>query len=1009
MPATTPVDVKAAIKVARNLKKRLYIALSILLLTVTTPFAIMQVLGKQLPFYLIDHPTLFFSAFTFPQSGNSAYIDGNIRAIALGGGGELWIGGDGGLLAKSNTPSTPWDCLALSGDTWQSASCTDTSTQAAPTVLAIEWFDQSAAALVASNSAIYSTTDTGATWNRVKDLVGFFGILQTNFHHGPTVASIPIDITVDGVATFTAPEIPADCATTISVFERANRSFDDPVPAEFGGPPFGYFRHYQLSPSCIARPYVMNSVYHVDYYYLLPNDPHSIWFAGINSPGGAIRNTAPSRPIIPTIHLPAPWYFVALFFTGVLLYRASKAKVKTETLMADTIANLGVSDRPLNWGDDDAMGFHAMARGISLFLRNINTGLPLVLAVNGAWGSGKSSLMNLLWTNMEASTRMVWFNAWHHQSEEQLLAALLQAVRVQSLEDVWSRRGMGRRLQMLGAQLGKNWPITTLLSFVVIALVMLIVHIILYLSSGDVGASHLTTQVRAWTALITGIIALGGTLKKLKTSIGSLIANPASLLTSYKASVTIDDLNAQTTFRQRFSNDFKKLITVLGDRRLVILIDDLDRCRPETIREVTEAINFLVTSGECAIILGLARPYVEQFLGVAFKDFVEGMPPELIGLDPKKTWTDAQLDRTYAELYLEKLIQIDITIPKPTDAQASAIVVPQASSVPAAPLPKDKVAKDIAERIVKRRNLEASLRSLFRMLDRWAGPLLGALVLGSLLTYALVDYHNPIYRRVDRMLFSQETEPALVKPQTTVPGAGTGKSNTSDGLAHKVMPKQPQLVVTPSTLSAPPLSYVTYPTALPAWLIVAAMTLVLLIFLAVLLRIMLTSVESLTVNDSPAFQRALRAWIPLIHSVFNSPRSLKRYMNKVRFLAMRQRALTEADPVSPVDRWASSVAQRIYSTLPGEPELVTATPAPAAEPIPDNILIVLVAVEGDEILWKMLRNHSELKALEDLDESERLWFKAKDTAIFASLKDVWPHLRQCLLNYIQLSGNITAT
>jgi len=384
---TEVATTQAAKSSARSLKKRLYIALSILLVVIATPFAVMQVLEIQLPFYLINHPTLLFSAITFPESINIPYVDGNIRAVAHDED-SLWIGGDAGLLARLDSTNGygRWTCLSLSNDSWRRASCDTPSAQDAPAVLAMEWISDSLAFLVASNSAIYYTTDGGSTWSRVRDVSTFLRSLskklsenetiaftdQTTAPVDLTIASVPLDRTTDGRVTFTVPATSADCATLVSNFPRQDRS---PLPPSY----------VQLSPSCVAP----LSRARRTYFYLKPNDPHSVWSAATDGSSNDIRITALSRPIIPIIHLPAPWYFFVLILAGLLLYRASKARIQSEIVMDDTIANLGVSDRPLNWGDDDAMGFHAMARGISLFLRNVNTGLPLVLAINGAWGSGK--------------------------------------------------------------------------------------------------------------------------------------------------------------------------------------------------------------------------------------------------------------------------------------------------------------------------------------------------------------------------------------------------------------------------------------------------------------------------------------------------------------------------------------------------------------------------------------------------------------------------------------------
>jgi hypothetical protein len=50
---------------------------------------------------------------------------------------------------------------------------------------------------------------------------------------------------------------------------------------------------------------------------------------------------------------------------------------------------------------------------------------------------------------------------------------------------------------------------------------------------------------------------------------------------------------------------------------------------------------------------------------------------------------------------------------------------------------------------------------------------------------------------------------------------------------------------------------------------------------------------SLVSKDSPRFRAALDIWSPLVMSIVNTPRSAKRFLNQVRYLAMRQRAFTE--------------------------------------------------------------------------------------------------------------------
>jgi hypothetical protein len=57
-------------------------------------------------------------------------------------------------------------------------------------------------------------------------------------------------------------------------------------------------------------------------------------------------------------------------------------------------------------------------------------------------------------------------------------------------------------------------------------------------------------------------------------------------------------------YHLRFAEQFHDVAAALALRRMVILVDDLDRCRPQYVLDTLEAINFLVSSGECFVVMG---------------------------------------------------------------------------------------------------------------------------------------------------------------------------------------------------------------------------------------------------------------------------------------------------------------------------------------------------------------------------------------------------------------------
>ena len=96
-------------------------------------------------------------------------------------------------------------------------------------------------------------------------------------------------------------------------------------------------------------------------------------------------------------------------------------------------------------------------------------------------------------------------------------------------------------------------------------------------------------------------------------------------MASVSSGARIRDLTAQTSCRQKFATEFNDVTTALGARSMLIFIDDLDRCHPENVLEVLEAVNFLVASGDCFVVMGMARERVERRVGLSFKDVAEEM------------------------------------------------------------------------------------------------------------------------------------------------------------------------------------------------------------------------------------------------------------------------------------------------------------------------------------------------------------------------------------------------
>jgi hypothetical protein len=578
---------------------------------------------------------------------------------------------------------------------------------------------------------------------------------------------------------------------------------------------------------------------------------------------------------------PAPWYYVVcLVCLGLCVPVLRRPpEIKEQSSVADILA----SDRPIEPGEPDPLQFNAVALGLSRFLRNANTTPPLSIAITGEWGTGKSSLMNLLRGDLRArGFRPVWFNPWHHQKEEHLLAALLENIQAQAIPPFFSFQGVCYRLPLLWFRARRFWRVSLFLA------------IVLALSAGyfavdpgprlEAAAKQLGRATSTVTTFI-GVLANGPkeptqrkpeptpvenkplskpeqnnsapvTIFLITSLIGSILAvtkalksfgvDPTSLIASSSARPRLRDLKAETSFRYKFARQFSDVtqaLRALNYRTMVILIDDLDRCRPESVVEMLEAVNFLITCGECFIVIGMARERVERCVGLAFKDMAEEVFGRSTGIEGTSDDDRKKRRADFAKQYLEKLINIEVPVPEATPEQS-----------------RDLLGRD--EVLVEAR--PAAWRSArARAVARVAGITATVLLL---LAAAFVG---------GKMMFPKKPEPVPKVPEQTQ----TEKSTTAN----------PPAAPTDNQQSAPESAPATLESATPG----EADSWILWPLVAALLAVSIWSALMRPANvvyDSEVFVEALRRWQPIISRKRNTPRSLKRFLNRVRYLAMRQRS-----------------------------------------------------------------------------------------------------------------------
>lgn len=488
---------------------------------------------------------------------------------------------------------------------------------------------------------------------------------------------------------------------------------------------------------------------------------------------------------------------------------ASQAVVQDEK----GAAAIAATDAPVETFEQDCLEFGPLARGISRFLRNVRTTPPLTLAISGDWGSGKSSLMRLVCADLRKyGTRPVWFNAWHHQTEEQMLASLLSAIQSQGLPHLWSLDNLVFRIRLLGQRAYKA-PLRSVASIILFTLA-----ISFFITHNSVQMHDISVALHAWLSnddkpapsffaplagqIITFLSAAGllsTVMKAFGTSSGVVLSNMATLF-------RMRDNSALAGSRHNFANQFDEVTNSLP-YRMVIVIDDLDRCRAETILNLMETVNFLASSGKCIIIFGMATNRVQAALAMSFKeiadDFIPLSVPIPAGATPADISQNARLD--YAREYLEKLINIEITVPALQDPILNNLL--QNASAPS---------------------------SLTPPVLRWLSILMAITAAVALGIYASCA--------LDRLINKE----FVFAPQQSL------------GLNHALLFIGPVLALICLTRGL-------------TWY---------------------RDLKIRQVEDSKQFQKALECWISVVKIKRGTPRAIKRFGNRIRYLAMLQEAET---------------------------------------------------------------------------------------------------------------------
>ena len=243
----------------------------------------------------------------------------------------------------------------------------------------------------------------------------------------------------------------------------------------------------------------------------------------------------------------------------------------------------GFTDKPTSTVGDDNFGIKKYIDGLTGFILDCNT--PMTIAIQGDWGSGKTSMMNMIKAQLGDQVVTSWFNTWQYSQF--------------NMGDALAISFLARLLSDLVTEQGKD-------------------------SDKTQKVFRTLTFIARKVAVIAADAFIGG-------KFAETVEEGTKAFTEQQE---VDLPTAIKELKAQFQDAVNNKINQAGKKvdRLVIFVDDLDRLHPGKAVELLEVLKLFLDCEKCVFVLAIDYAVVSQ--GVKQKY------GELIGEEKGKSFFD---------------------------------------------------------------------------------------------------------------------------------------------------------------------------------------------------------------------------------------------------------------------------------------------------------------------------------------------------------------------------------
>lgn len=243
---------------------------------------------------------------------------------------------------------------------------------------------------------------------------------------------------------------------------------------------------------------------------------------------------------------------------------------------------------------------------------------PSSIGLYGDWGSGKSSLMKMVEQHLismdDKSILCIRFNGWLFEGYEDAKTALCGTI----LESIHKKEGLSSQVKGKVKKLWNKVDVQKILG-----------------KGIRYGLDYFMTG---------GVLSLTDfTISQITNALKKNVEN----VTEEDITKALRSLKTDNNIRKdikNFHNEFESILKETKIKHLVVFIDELDRCSPETILNIIEAMRLFLFAKGTSFVIGADQRLIEYAIKTKYK--------EVIG-------NNLDIGREY----MEKVIQYPVNIP----------------------------------------------------------------------------------------------------------------------------------------------------------------------------------------------------------------------------------------------------------------------------------------------------------------------------------------------------------